>query len=88
MNGRRLLHDGLIDVKDIEECVVKGDCKKLGIVLPAWCILKCLLASAKSDSPGLVFCMFLLSLTFSLQVVNIRGLSSFLLIIPRIMEKD
>lgn len=54
VNGRRLLHDGFIDVRDIEECVVKGDCKKLGIVLPAWCILKCLLASAKSDSPGLV----------------------------------
>ena len=70
MNGRRLLHDGFIDVKDIEECVVKGDCKKLGIVLPAWCILKCLLASAKSDSPGLVICMFLLSMTFFSEVID------------------
>ncbi|KAL8136661.1 hypothetical protein V2J09_002662 [Rumex salicifolius] len=54
VEGRKLLHDGLIDVKDIENCVVNGDCKKLGVVLPAWCILKCLLASSKSDSPGLV----------------------------------
>ncbi|GAB2275019.1 hypothetical protein Dimus_009787 [Dionaea muscipula] len=35
--------------KGIEECIVKGDCKKLGIILPAWCILKCLLASSRSD---------------------------------------
>ncbi|XP_021766319.1 uncharacterized membrane protein At3g27390 [Chenopodium quinoa] len=54
VNGRKLLHEGLINVRDIEECVVKGDCKKLGTALPAWCILKCLLASAKSDAPGLV----------------------------------
>ncbi|XP_056693353.1 uncharacterized membrane protein At3g27390 isoform X2 [Spinacia oleracea] len=54
VNGMEFLNDGLINVKDIEECVVKGDCKKLGTALPAWCILKCLLASAKSDAPGLV----------------------------------
>ncbi|KAL2938537.1 hypothetical protein RDABS01_021986, partial [Bienertia sinuspersici] len=54
VNGRQLLHDGVVDVKDIEECVVKGGCKKLGTALPAWCIMKCLLASAKSDSPVLV----------------------------------
>ncbi|GAB2234132.1 hypothetical protein Droror1_Dr00003369 [Drosera rotundifolia] len=54
VNGRNLLRDGLMDVQDIEECVVKGDCKKLGVILPAWCILKCLLASARSDSPGLL----------------------------------
>ncbi|XP_060188174.1 uncharacterized membrane protein At3g27390 [Lycium barbarum] len=54
VNGRILLREGLIDVKDIEECIVKGDCKKLGIKLPAWSILQCLLASAKSDSPGLI----------------------------------
>ncbi|GMG98766.1 hypothetical protein Nepgr_000606 [Nepenthes gracilis] len=53
-NGRVLLREGLIDVKDIEECIVKGNCKKLGVTLPAWCIFKCLLASAKSNSPGLV----------------------------------
>lgn len=54
VNGRILLREGFIDVKDIEECIVKGDCKKLGIKLPAWSILQCLLASAKSDSPGLL----------------------------------
>ncbi|VVA26396.1 PREDICTED: membrane [Prunus dulcis] len=54
INGRILLHDGLIDVKDIEECLLKGNCKKLGVKLPAWSILECLLASAKSNSSGLV----------------------------------
>ncbi|KAL8239324.1 hypothetical protein R6Q59_015891 [Mikania micrantha] len=54
VNGRILFRDGLIDVSDIEECIVKGKCKKLGVKLPAWSILQCLLASAKSDSPGLV----------------------------------
>uniref|UniRef100_M1BGU4 Transmembrane protein n=1 Tax=Solanum tuberosum TaxID=4113 RepID=M1BGU4_SOLTU len=29
VNGRILLREGFIDVKDIEECIVKGDCKKL-----------------------------------------------------------
>uniref|UniRef100_A0A7N0TY20 Transmembrane protein n=1 Tax=Kalanchoe fedtschenkoi TaxID=63787 RepID=A0A7N0TY20_KALFE len=53
IKGRILLRDGLIDVKDIEECV-KGNCKKLGIKLPVCCILQCLVTSAKSDSPGLV----------------------------------
>nr|XP_043630894.1 uncharacterized membrane protein At3g27390 [Erigeron canadensis] len=54
VNGRILLRDGLIDVKDIEECIMKGNCKKLGIKLPAWSILQCLLASAKSESSGLI----------------------------------
>ncbi|XP_076946402.1 putative membrane protein At3g27390 [Bidens hawaiensis] len=54
VNGRILFRDDLIDVKDIEECIVKGRCKKLGIKLPAWSILQCLLASAKSESRGLV----------------------------------
>ncbi|KAI3703946.1 hypothetical protein L1987_74143 [Smallanthus sonchifolius] len=54
VNGRILLRDGLIDVNDIEECIVKGKCKKLDIKLLAWSILQCLLASAKSESPGLV----------------------------------
>ncbi|KAL6287121.1 hypothetical protein ACE6H2_011511 [Prunus campanulata] len=54
INGRILLRDGLIDIKDIEECLQKGNCKKLGIKLPAWSILQCLLASAKSNSSGLV----------------------------------
>ncbi|KAM0070955.1 putative membrane protein [Helianthus debilis subsp. tardiflorus] len=54
VNGRILFRDGLLDVKDIEECIVKGKCKKLDIKLPAWSILQCLLASAKSESPGLV----------------------------------
>lgn len=49
-----LLREGLIDVKDIEECIVRGNCKKLSVKLPAWCIFQCLLASAKSDSSGLV----------------------------------
>ncbi|KAK6918706.1 hypothetical protein RJ641_017128 [Dillenia turbinata] len=54
VNGRILLQEGLLDVKDIGECIVKGKCKKLDIKLPAWSILKCLLASAKSNSTGLV----------------------------------
>ncbi|PWA98587.1 hypothetical protein CTI12_AA017100 [Artemisia annua] len=54
VNGRILFRDGLIDVKDIEECIVKGRCKKLAIKLPAWSILQCLFASAKSESSGLV----------------------------------
>ncbi|XAR55230.1 hypothetical protein NMG60_11035247 [Bertholletia excelsa] len=54
VNGRILLHEGLIDVRDLEECILKGKCKKLGVKLPAWSILQILLASAKSDSSGLV----------------------------------
>ncbi|CAK9167173.1 unnamed protein product [Ilex paraguariensis] len=54
VNGRILFRDGMIDIKDIEECLVKGNCKKLSIKLPAWSILQCLLESAKSDSSGLV----------------------------------
>ncbi|KAK4846411.1 hypothetical protein QYF36_016919 [Acer negundo] len=54
VNGRILLRDGLIDIKDIEECIVKGNCKKLSIKLPAWSIVQCLLTSAKSNSSGLV----------------------------------
>nr|KAJ0222188.1 hypothetical protein LSAT_V11C200079880 [Lactuca sativa] len=52
VNERILFRVGLIYVKDNEECVVKGKCKKLGIKLPAWSILQCLLASAKSESSG------------------------------------
>ncbi|KAH9793838.1 hypothetical protein KPL71_004675 [Citrus sinensis] len=51
---RILLRDGLINIKDVEECIKTGNCKKLGIKLPAWSILQCLLISAKSDSSGLV----------------------------------
>ncbi|CAN0927292.1 Uncharacterized membrane protein At3g27390 [Linum grandiflorum] len=54
VNGRILLREGLIDTKDVEECLLKGNCKKLGIKLPAWTILQCLLTSAKQDSSGLV----------------------------------
>ncbi|XP_075644149.1 putative membrane protein At3g27390 isoform X2 [Castanea sativa] len=54
VNGRILLRDGLLTPKDIEECILKGNCKKLGIKLPAWSILQCLLASAKANSSGLV----------------------------------
>nr|GFB24256.1 uncharacterized membrane protein At3g27390 isoform X1 [Tanacetum cinerariifolium] len=46
--------EGFMDVKDIEECIVKGRCKKLAIKLPAWSIMQCLLASAKSESSGFV----------------------------------
>jgi hypothetical protein len=59
VNGQILLRDGLITLKDIEECILKGNCKKLGIQLPAWSILQCLLESAKSNSSGLVICMSL-----------------------------
>ncbi|XP_031385696.1 uncharacterized membrane protein At3g27390-like isoform X2 [Punica granatum] len=54
VNGRIFLRQGLIDNKDIEECIVRGNCKKLGIKLPAWTILQCLLASAKLNSSGLL----------------------------------
>lgn len=54
VNGRVLLRDGLIDIRDIEDCIVKGNCKKLSIKLPAWSVLQCLLVSAKSESSGLV----------------------------------
>ncbi|XP_057428510.1 uncharacterized membrane protein At3g27390 isoform X2 [Lotus japonicus] len=54
VNGRIVLRDGLISVKEIEECILKGNCKKLGIKLPAWSLLQCLLTSAKSNSDGLV----------------------------------
>ncbi|KAL9669396.1 hypothetical protein QQ045_006943 [Rhodiola kirilowii] len=53
INGRILLRDGLIEMKDVEECI-KGNFKKLAIKLPAWSILQCLVTSAKSDSPGLI----------------------------------
>ncbi|XWS47285.1 hypothetical protein CRYUN_Cryun14cG0139400 [Craigia yunnanensis] len=53
-NGRILLRDGLISIKDIEECILKGNCRKLSIKLPAWSILQCLLASANCDSSGLL----------------------------------
>ncbi|XP_010252856.1 PREDICTED: uncharacterized membrane protein At3g27390 [Nelumbo nucifera] len=54
VNGRILLHDGSIDIRDLEKCIGKGKCKKLGIKLPAWSILQCLIASAKTDSSGLL----------------------------------
>ncbi|XP_078443517.1 putative membrane protein At3g27390 [Wolffia australiana] len=53
-NGRDLLQDGLIQVSDIADCVLKGRSERLCIELPAWCILQCLLRSAKSDSCGLL----------------------------------
>lgn len=59
VNGRILLRDGLITLDDVGECILKGDCKKLGIKLPAWSILHCLLASAKANSSGLAICMSL-----------------------------
>ncbi|XP_045824329.1 uncharacterized membrane protein At3g27390-like [Trifolium pratense] len=54
VNGRIVLRDGLISVKEIEECISKGNCKKLSLKLPAWSLLHCLLTSAKSNSDGLV----------------------------------
>ncbi|KAL0327921.1 UNVERIFIED_CONTAM: putative membrane protein [Sesamum calycinum] len=54
VDGKTLVQEGLINVKDIQDCIVKGDCKKLGIKLPAWSILQCLLRSAKSGSSGLI----------------------------------
>lgn len=54
VNGKMLLQEGLVGAKDIQECMVKGNCKKLGIQLPAWSILQCLLTSTKSDSSGLI----------------------------------
>ena len=55
-----LLWEGLVDVKDIGESILKGNCKKLSVKLPAWSILQCLLASAKSNASGLVICMCVL----------------------------
>ncbi|KAL6596667.1 hypothetical protein ACP70R_047310 [Stipagrostis hirtigluma subsp. patula] len=54
LNGRILLSEGLITAEDMEECITKGIGKKLSIKLPAWCILQCLIRSAKSDSHGLL----------------------------------
>ncbi|KAL8506909.1 hypothetical protein ACS0TY_017702 [Phlomoides rotata] len=54
VNGKMLLREGLIDIKDFQDCMVKGNCKKMGIKLPAWSILECLLRSAKLDSSGLI----------------------------------
>lgn len=79
MNGRILLREGLIDVKDLEECVLKGNCKKLGIKLPAWSILQCLLASAKADSSGLVICMSLFRLIISMIFIEKNSRLYFLL---------
>nr|CAB3467868.1 unnamed protein product [Digitaria exilis] len=56
LNGRILLSEGLITAGDMEEYIIKGKGKKLSIKLPAWCILQCLIRSAKSDSPGLLIC--------------------------------
>ncbi|KAL6510419.1 hypothetical protein OROHE_021036 [Orobanche hederae] len=53
-NGKMLLEEGLISSKDIQDCMVKGNAKKLAVKLPAWSILQCLLRSAKSDSSGLI----------------------------------
>ncbi|KAL2976416.1 hypothetical protein AAZX31_13G007300 [Glycine max] len=54
VNGRILLRGGLISVGEVEECILKGNCKKLSIKLPAWSLLQCLLTSAKSNSDGSV----------------------------------
>lgn len=67
VNGRMLICDGLVDLKDIEECILMGDCKKLGIKLPAWSILECLLRSAKSDASGLLICTYFTLLPIALH---------------------
>ncbi|XP_021889956.1 uncharacterized membrane protein At3g27390 [Carica papaya] len=54
VNGRIMLRDGLINVKDIEEYLLKGHSKILSIKLPTWTILQCLLSSAKSNSSGFI----------------------------------
>lgn len=54
INGRILLSEGLISSEDIEEFITKGKGKKLSIKLPAWCILHCLIRSAKHDVHGLL----------------------------------
>ncbi|KAF4360047.1 hypothetical protein G4B88_025808 [Cannabis sativa] len=54
VNGRILIRDGLVSLKDIGECILTGDCKKLSVKLPAWSILQCLLRSAKCHSSGLM----------------------------------
>ncbi|KAF7094980.1 hypothetical protein CFC21_097238 [Triticum aestivum] len=54
INGRILLSEGLISSEDIEEFIAKGKGKKLSIKLPAWCILHCLIRSAKHDTHGLL----------------------------------
>ncbi|CAA0837059.1 Unknown protein [Striga hermonthica] len=54
VNGKILLREGLINGKDIQEIMLKGDCKKLAVKLPAWSIMQCLLTSAKYNSSGLI----------------------------------
>lgn len=70
VNGRILLHEGLIDAKDIVECIARGKCKKLGVKLPSLSILQCLLESAKSNSAGLVICMYFFNTRFVLESQN------------------
>ncbi|KAL3624633.1 hypothetical protein CASFOL_031301 [Castilleja foliolosa] len=53
-NGKLLFQEGLINGKDIQDCMIKGNSKKLDVKLPAWSILQCLIRSAKSESSGLV----------------------------------
>ncbi|KAF3331377.1 hypothetical protein FCM35_KLT02783 [Carex littledalei] len=54
LNGKVLLSEGLINEEDINACVNKGECKKLSLSLPAWCILQCLIRSARCNSYGLL----------------------------------
>lgn len=77
VNGRILLREGLIDNKDIEDCIVRGNCKKLGIKLPTWTILQCLLASAKFDSAGLLICKSFLIIALRNPMNWVGGASSF-----------
>ncbi|XP_051115346.1 uncharacterized membrane protein At3g27390 [Andrographis paniculata] len=53
-NGKTLLREGLISVQDIQDCIVKGNCKKLVVKLPAWSVLQTILTATKSDSDGLI----------------------------------
>lgn len=53
-DGNALLREGLISMQDIHDYIVKGNCKKVGLKLPAWSILQCILMSINSDSSGLV----------------------------------
>ncbi|CAN6479673.1 unnamed protein product [Victoria cruziana] len=56
-NGRMLVQNDLITVQDIEEYLRKGKGKKLTIRLPSYCIMQCLLRSAKSNTSGLLLSM-------------------------------
>ncbi|KAI4350587.1 hypothetical protein L6164_005033 [Bauhinia variegata] len=51
--GEMLVSQGLITLKDIEDAKSGSGSRVISIGLPAYCLLQCLLRSAKNNSPGI-----------------------------------